>query len=136
LIKSALDDRRYAWLKESAAVTQLWHASMHLLTLLAVSYLPGGLPDAPEEPDEATLERWRRRYAAALRRLRQAGIDTAADEAAGAEVYVSLRARWDRYIVAFADYMAHGMAEIDPVGSNPEVTDERQEFRTRLRAAG
>jgi hypothetical protein len=136
LIKSALDDRKYAWLKESAAVTQLWSASMHLLTLLAATFLPGGLPDAPNEPDPEMLARWRQRYAAGVRRLRQANIETMADEQAGAEVYCSLRARWDRYIRTFAAHMAHDFTNIDPVGCNPERADERQEFRTRLRAAG
>lgn len=136
LIKSALDDRRHAWLKESAAVAQLWGASMHLMTLLAVSFLPGGLPESPNEPDAQTLDRWRRRYAAACRRLRQANIETMADEEAGAEVYCSLRARWDRYVAAFARHMAQDMETIDPVGFNPAKADERQEFSARLRAVG
>jgi hypothetical protein len=136
LIKSALDDRRYAWLKESAAVMQLWSASMHLMTLLAVTFLPGGLPDPPNDPAPEMLDRWRRRYAAAVRRLRQAGIETMPDEQAGAEVYCSLRARWDRYIRTFADHMDHDFDVIDPVGSNPDRVDDRQDFRTRLRAAG
>ena len=51
-------------------------------------------------------------------------------------MYCSLRARWDRYVVAFAAHMAHDMATIDPVGFNPARTDERQEFSTRLRAVG
>jgi hypothetical protein len=109
---------------------------MRLLTLLAASFLPGGLPQDSHGPDPATLDRWRRRYSAALRRLRQAGIQTIADEQAGAEVYVSLRARWDRYITTFADWMAHDMDTIDPAGARPESADQRQDFRTRLRAAG
>lgn len=136
LIKSALDDRHHGWLKESAAVLQLWRASMHLMTILAVSFLPRGLPDSPEEPDAETLDRWRRRYFAAVRRLRQANVQTMPDEAAGAEVYCSLRARWDRYVAAFAQYMAHDMETIDPVGCDPERSDEQEPFSSRLRAVG
>jgi hypothetical protein len=136
LIKSALDDRRHGSLKESAAVEQVWRASMHLLTVLSVSFLPDGMPDHADGPDEPTRQRWRSRYHAALRRLQQAGIRTAPDEQRGAENYIALRARWDRYIGAFAHYMVHDMQNIDPAGSRPHVTDERQDFQTRLRSAG
>lgn len=136
LIKSALDDEEYGWLKESMAVAQLWRASMWMLTLLAITFLPGGLPDANREPEPALLDQWRRRYFAALHRLRQAGIRTIRDEEAGAVTYVSLRARWDRYIRSFSGYMAHTMEEVDPVGSHPESVAERQDFTIRLRSAG
>jgi hypothetical protein len=137
LIKSALDDREYGWLKESAAVAQLWRGSMHLMTLLGATFLPKGLPDPVQEaPDDATLERWRRRYFAAARRLRQAGIQTNDDEQNGAETYIALRARWDRHIAAIAEHMAHDYETIDPAGTDPESIDERQDFRTRLRSAG
>ena len=121
LIKSALEDERYAWSKESAAVAQLWRASMHLLTVLAVGFLPGGLPQVPGPPNGPTLDRWRRRYFAGVRRLRQAGIKSFADEQLGAEVYVSLRASWDRYIKAFADFMAEDLDIIDPAGATPKT---------------
>jgi hypothetical protein len=136
LIKSALDDRRYAWLKQSAAVAQLWRASMHLMRLLAVSFLPGGAPDNEPEPPPELLEQWRKRYFAAVARLREAKIETMADEQAGAEVYCSLRARWDRYVREFAEHMAHDFAAMDPAGSRPERAGERQPFETKLRAAG
>ncbi len=135
LIKSALDDRHYSWLKESAAVEKIWRGAMRMLAMLADSFLPRKMPQGPE-PDEPTVERWRQRYFAALRRLRQADIRTTPDERAGAENYVVLRAKWDRYIVAFADHMAHDLAVIDPVGTSPESADQRQDFRTRLRSAG
>ena len=135
LIKSALDDEAYGWLKESAAVAQLWRTTMHLLTLVAVGFLPGGMPQG-DEPDAATVDRWRRRYAAGLRRLQQAGVKTIADEAAGAENYVALRARWQRYVDTFARHMIHDAAEMDPAGERPESTGDRQDFTLRLRSAG
>jgi hypothetical protein len=136
LIKSALDDRDYAWFKESAAVDQLWRATMRMMVLLADSFLPGGVPEPVGEPDEATRDRWRRRYFAGVRRLRQAGIKTIADEEAGATVYVSLRQRWDNYVGHFGRYMAQDLDNIDPIGCDPDRAQVRQEFRTRLRAAG
>jgi hypothetical protein len=136
LIKSALDDQRYAWLKESSAVAQLWRASMHLMRLLSVYFLPAGAPDDEPEPPPELLEQWRKRYFAAVARLREAKIETMPDEQAGAEVYCSLRARWDRYVRGFAVHMAHDFATMDPAGSRPERVEERQPFETKLRAAG
>ncbi len=133
LIKSALDDERDGWLKESVAVTQLWRASMHLVTTLEGTFLPERAARSQEPPDAETLERWRRRYLAGLRRLRQAGIETLADERSGAETYLSLRAQWDPHIRALAPAMAYSLDEIDPAGCRPESADEREGFRSRLR---
>lgn len=134
LIASALDDQRYAWFKETASVTQLGRASMLLLTTLEDTFVPGGAPGPQQAPlEEETQDRWRRRYFAALRRLRQAGIETVADEQAGAAAYVSLRARWDPHIATLAPMMAYSRDEIDPVGSAPETSDARPAFRGRLR---
>lgn len=115
LIKSALDDKKYEWLKESAAVTQLWRASMLLLNNLTDNFLPGETGE--RETDERKRERWHRRYQAALHRFRQAGIETVADETAGFEIYVSLRAEWDDSIASLAPLLAYEMDEIDPAGS-------------------
>jgi hypothetical protein len=137
LIKSALDDKEYGWLKQSAAVEQLWRGSMHLLSLLSMAFLPQLLPQVTEQQiEEEQEERWRRRYFAGVRRLRQAGIRTISDEQNGAQTYISLRAKWDRFISAFADHMCHDMENIDLVASRPDDADQRQEFKTRLRAAG
>ena len=134
LIKSALDDAQHGWLKESAAVTQVWRGAMRTVTELSIVFLPQGLPEG--EPDPQTIERWRRRYAAALKRLRQAGIATIADESAGAETYITLRAQWDRYVRAFAEHMIHPMEQIDPAGEHPEDVKDRPEFEQGLRAVG
>src|SRR5918993_137152 len=99
LIKSGLDDGEFASLKESAAVNGMWRAPMRLLTSVDDVLLPRGLRNAPAaEPDAATLDRWRRRYQAGLRRLRQAGLKTIADERQGLEIYVGLRMKWDRSV--------------------------------------
>ena len=134
LIKSALDDRKYEWLKESAAVAHLWRACMLLLTNLAENFTPG--ETGKLQPDERTRERWRRRYQAALQRFKQAGIETVEDEAAGFETYVSLRAEWDDSIATLAPLLAYEMEEIDPAGRRPESAAERQDSRARSHSAG
>jgi hypothetical protein len=136
LIKSALDDKQHGWLKESASVTQLWLAALRLVITLEETFLGGRAENRTNEPDAPTVDRWRRRYSAAVRRLRQAGVKIIADERAGAETYVGLRAQWDRDITNLAPAMAYTMEEIDPVGTNPEISDQRPEFRARLRSIG
>jgi muconolactone delta-isomerase len=135
LIKSALADQPYAWLKQSVSVAQLWEASLMLVTTLLDTFRSGGVPAADTPPDAETLGRWRRRYAAALRRLQQAGIQTVADERAGAEVYASLRVHWDHYVAALAPFMAYRMDEIDPAGCHPDSADQGRELRAPLRSA-
>ncbi|HEX5387883.1 MAG TPA: hypothetical protein VFW66_14360 [Gemmatimonadales bacterium] len=87
------------------------------MTTLERTVLPGGTPDPKKPTDPDAAARWRRRYAAALRCFRAAHIPTVADEAAGAEAYVAMRARWDRYVTALAPYLGHSMQEIDPAAA-------------------
>src|ERR1043166_4380273 len=89
LIKSALNNDEYGWLKESAAVEDLWQATMKELQILAQEFLPGEDLDAP--PDERTRQRWGKRYEEAVRRLKAADIKTTRD---GTEDYISLRKQW------------------------------------------
>src|SRR4051812_23199503 len=99
----------------------MWRAAMRLLTSVDDVLLPHGLRDAPAaRPDAATLDRWRRRYHAGLRRLREAGLRTIADERKGFEVYVSLRVKWDRLVVLLAEFMAVDAHSADPVGTDPQ----------------
>jgi hypothetical protein len=110
----------------------LWRMPMILVTTLEQSFLPGGRPEGEAPPDRAALERWRQRYFAATRRIRQAGIQTIADDQAGVEIYVALRARWDSDIARLAPLMAYRMEDIDPAGSEPDASDRRKDFRARL----
>ena len=119
LIDSALNEKEYGWIKRSAAIVQLRQASLILVEKLEEAFLRVGKPE-PVPPDAETSERWRLRYRAGLRRLREAGIATAEDEEAGAEAYVRLRTEWDNPIRTLAPFMLHSMEEIDPVGSHPE----------------
>jgi len=132
LIKSALDDQRYGWLKESAPVTQLWRGCLSLVKDLAETFLGDDLPHGNAPADRETREEWRRRYYAAVRRLTQAGIPTIADQGAGAENYVRLRAEWQSHIANLAPALGFELRDIDPAGSDPEVPDRRPDFRRRL----
>lgn len=119
LIRSALDDQRHGWLKESAAVEQLWRASLVLVTTLEETFpIDGACEQARPSAGEAS-DRWRRRYRSGVQRLRRAGIETTTDEEVGAEAYVSLRSRWDPLIARLAPAMAYRMDQIDPAGDHP-----------------
>src|SRR4051812_10217256 len=138
LIKSGMDDEQFASLKESAAVNGMWRAPMRLLSSVDDVLLPRGRRDAEAAaPDAATLDRWRRRYQAGLRRLRQAGLRTIADERMGFEVYVSLRVKWDRLVAALAEFMAVDAPLAHPVGTAPKPAPARPDFAdARLHSAG
>jgi ion channel len=114
LIQTALSDESYRWLKESAAVCDLNRSALMLVKLLERVFLPGGVPDASEEPNESTRAVWRERFAKALRRLRAAGIETIADPEAGAEAYSSQRQTWEPFIRKLAEAGAFEWDEIEP----------------------
>jgi hypothetical protein len=115
LMRTALDDHLYGWLQASAAVELLARGPVMLLKTLGSSF-PSARPDADGGPSEQQKQRWRLRYVAAIARLKQAGIRTAADERAGADKYVRSRAEWDKYITALAPVMAYRIEEIDSAG--------------------
>ena len=107
---------------------------MRLLITLEETFLAAGPPDHNESPDAATRDRWRQRYAAAACRLREAGVDTATDETAGAERYVKLRAGWNAHIERLAPAMGYGLEEVDPAGFAP-AAENTQAFRRRRPSA-
>jgi hypothetical protein len=113
LIKSALDEEKYRWLKETGAVARLWEVSMMLVTTLENTFLPTGAPHRDLQPDEQTRNCWRARYRTAVLRLRQAGIQTTDDSEAGADAYISCRIQWDHHIANLAPSMGYSMGEID-----------------------
>lgn len=134
LIKSALDDDEYAWLKESTAVALLWRALLWQTELLDTSYDYGGKAAHGEPPNAATLLRWRHRYVAASARLREAGIHTRADVERGVEIYSRLRADWEHRIALLAPAMEYNLSEVDPGGWHPTTTEGLPDFRNRLTA--
>jgi hypothetical protein len=133
LVKSALRDEDYGWLKESATVVQCWRAPMLLVGMLEEVFLRGEPAPRPSRADAGDRERWRTRYVAALDRMQEAGIKTIADPTAGFETYVSVRERWDGHIVRLRASMMYEADEIDAPTHRPEVVGARPPFERRLR---
>jgi hypothetical protein len=115
LLRTALDDGEYRWLKESAAVENLGGLATILAKTLACTFIPGAAPEAHDKQEKARpRDAWYSRYRAALRQLEQAGICVRPDQDAGAQQYARLRQEWDPYVERLAQYMDYDMAVIDP----------------------
>ena len=109
LLKSALSDQKYNWLKESAAVAQLWTASLLTLRLLEKTFVH-------EKSRNRTVSEsaWRQRYAIAVERLQRAGISTIEDQHAGEDRYVAMRREWERDVKTLSRSMRLKLDEVDP----------------------
>ncbi|TQK02828.1 two pore domain potassium channel family protein [Herbaspirillum sp. SJZ107] len=115
LLRSALNDDEYRWLKESAAVENLGGMASILVRTLEGTFLPGAAPDTHDgEAQAGQPDAWDARYRAALRQLEQAGIRVRADRDAGAQQYARMRQAWHPYVERLARYMDYDMAVIDP----------------------
>ena len=110
LIKSALDEHAYGWLKHSAAVDELERSALLELKTVIASFVSEAALDTPPESDEQTHMRWERRYHMGIERLQHSGIKTTDS---GAAHYISLRTVWDRYIALLAPRFALEMDEVD-----------------------
>jgi len=131
LIKSALSDEELGWLKESVAVTQLWRSALLLATTQEKKSRIAGAADEAHPPTEEDVKRWHRRYRAAVRRLREAGVATTEDEDKGADEYVTFRSQWDFQLMRAMQLMGYSPEEIDPTAHHPEMSDERSPFAER-----
>ena len=136
LMKSALNDDELGWLKESVPVTQLWRSALLLASTQEKKSRKAGAAEEAREPTADDIDRWKRRYHAAVRRLREAGIATTTDEAAGAENYVALRTRWHQHLMRAMQMMSYSREEMDPMGQHPESSDRRAPFAERRHAFG
>jgi hypothetical protein len=115
LLRTALDDGQYRWLKESAAVENLGGLATILAKTLACTFVSGAAPETHDKQEQARRhDAWCARYRAALRQLEQAGICVRPDQDAGAQQYARLRQEWDPYVERLARYMDYDMAVIDP----------------------
>jgi hypothetical protein len=132
LLKSAISDEDYSWLKESATVAQCWRSAILLVGMLEDIFLHGQPAQLRTPADAAAREQWRKRYMAALDRMQQAGIKTIADPAAGFETYVAVRERWDAHIVRLRAAMLYDLEEIDAPTYRPEIAGARAPFEHRL----
>jgi hypothetical protein len=115
LLRTALDTRELGWLQESAALAELEQTSAMLLRTLGQSF-----PVRHQAPMNSTpsQERWSRRYARAVARMRKAGIPTRADQEAGLRDYLELRGRWAPGIEALAGALGWRMEAVDEAGWN------------------
>ncbi|HEX5970351.1 MAG TPA: hypothetical protein VFY85_00380 [Gemmatimonadaceae bacterium] len=136
LIKSALSDDELGWLKESVPVTQLWRAALLLVNTQEKRSRQAGAADDAGTPTADDIARWGRRYHAAVRRLREAGVATRSDDAEGARDYVALRARWHHPVMRAMQMMEYSVDQIDPMAQHPESSDARQPFAERRHAFG
>jgi hypothetical protein len=131
LIKAALSDDELGWFKESVPVTQLWRSALLLVDTQEKRSRQVGAADEAGEPNAEDIDRWQRRYYAAVQRLREAGVATVPDAAAGAANYVALRSRWHHQLMRAMQMMGYSVEEIDPIGQHPESSDGREPFTTR-----
>jgi hypothetical protein len=115
LLRTALDDGQYRWLKESAAVENLGGVASILAKTLGCTFIRGAAPETHDGQAQAGHhDAWCARYRAALRQLEQAGIRVRPDQDDGAQQYARLRQAWDPYVERLARYMDYDMALIDP----------------------
>src|SRR5947209_7715705 len=95
LLRAAIPDGKNGWIKEAAALSELWETSLSLLRTIEEALISGS--SAPEPGADDRL-RWRARYRKALAAFRQAGIETVASEEEGADAYVALPSCWNHYV--------------------------------------
>jgi hypothetical protein len=113
LIRAAIPEGENGWIKHSASVRQLWRSSKSLLSTLQETFIPDEPPPQRDAPSPEDSERWARRFSNALATLREAGIDTIADEQEGLRQYTAIRLEWNKDVVRLASYMGWRMNEID-----------------------
>lgn len=111
LIKSALNQEKYRALVDSTGVTELEDGGLDALLQLSDSFLP----DGHSAHQKKSKKEWRDWYFRAVERLQAANIETTPDLETGADLYISLRQKWNPYVVGFAEYMAYRWSEIAPV---------------------
>ena len=109
LIRTALAPREYGWVSRSVALEQMEGAARMLLrTLTEESHAP-----AEDANNSAARLRWKHRFAAALPRLREAGLQVTDDVEAGAAEYVRLRTDWDAPVNGLADFLGYRRQQVD-----------------------
>lgn len=123
LIRSALNTEKYRSLVRSTAVAELWGGGLQLLVELSNSLVSKNRTNLNDQLEQV----WRERYHHAVERLKAEGIETAADLEAGANLYISLRRKWEPYLAVLIDYMAYKWSEVAPA--------EMERSNTKLRTS-
>jgi len=100
LIRSALDQERYARVIHSPDLNTMFDAAMMLMHQLTSDAQP-----SPPSDQEVTM--WRERYLAALSRLADAGLQIRLDTVAGADEYVTFRTNWNAPVHKLAAVMLY-----------------------------
>lgn len=108
LIRSALNAKKYHALVHSTAVAQLWGSGSQILFELSRLLLPKQQTNINHQMEQA----WRQQYYDAVERLRAEGIETATDLEAGADLYISLRRKWEPLLSELASYMAYEWSNV------------------------
>ena len=92
-------ERRGAGLAQGIAspVTQLWRSALLLAMTQEKKSRQAGAADEAGPPSADDMDRWRRRYRAAVRRLREAGVATHRRRGAGADELRALRSQWQHH---------------------------------------
>lgn len=119
LLHAALDQREYRSLLAGSAARGAWSSGLQVLSGLGATFLPPSmrpgerpLDMGPAEattahaPVEAPAEAWRARFDRALSALEQEDVALAPREEAFGR-YVQLRSRWQPWVEALAQHMAH-----------------------------
>lgn len=127
VIRSCLDVEAYRKIYSHPVVRTLDASTRHVLFELDSSL---GLERRRARRTETAYEesrRWRGRFVATLRRLRDTGIKTRADEAEGWEEYRARREEWESKLHRFALYLGYDWDEITGDRDLRYAADEEME---------
>jgi hypothetical protein len=107
LARSALKEDEARSLVRSAEVGEVIDSAHYLLRRLGPIYLPRKYHPSPQGPSEQERGKWRGRFRAAYRCLREQGLPVVDDPEAAAQLYVEQRARWQPWVNGFHGFMGH-----------------------------
>lgn len=127
VIHSCLDGEEYREIHRHPVIRNLEATTHHVLFELDASL---GLERRRARRNETGKEesrRWEGRYKATLRRLKDAGIKTWADEQRGLEAYRARREEWESSLHRFALYLGYDWDEITGDRDLRYAADEEME---------
>ena len=113
VIQSCLDEGEYPEIVNHPEVRGLEASARHVLAELVGALRPG--PAARpwrRRPNFEESRRWEHRYRQTVQRLRESGVKTRRDAAAGWETYRVRREEWESKLHRFARYLGYDWDEI------------------------
>ena len=126
-IRACLDEGVYPETCKHPELRTLEASAHHVLSEFVSSL---GLQHRRPSGGEGAFEesrRWRRRYEETLGRLREAGVVTTPDAAAGREKYRARREEWEAPLKRFADHLGYDWDEVTGDGDLRYAADEGKE---------